>query len=217
MSTQRRLALGDEFWLIAHHDYSGKPLRAGPVVGAGLAGAVLAELVMARQAVIAQGRVLVPQQTPRPADSVALMVAGEIARQPVAYPVRDWISHLVELVYEPVCQRLIAGNLVEEVRGGPFGKRKYVPKDPAIGASPAVLLYYMIDIVTDRPEDIDYQTATLAGLTLATRLDTEIVSADHATVRKGLRTMVELLPADILALLGAVQSVVNGVPLRVNR
>lgn len=217
MAGQRRLALGDEFWLIAHHDYSGKPLCAWPIMAAGLAGAVLGELLMDRQVIFSQGRVL-PVQSPRPPlDEVAALAVAELSRQPVAYPVRDWVTHFAELCHDPVCRRLAALQLVEQVRGGPFGRRRVVPRDPTIGSSPSVLLNYLIGILGDRPGELDYQSAALAGLTLATGLEGEIISDDPAMVRSGLRAMVQKLPDDMLELLGAVQAVVSAVPLRIRR
>src|SRR3954453_20128684 len=126
MSAQRRLALGDEFWLLAHHDYSGKPLCAWPIMAAGLAGAILAELLMDRQVILSQGRLMLAAQAQAPLDDVARLVVAEVSRQPVAYPVRDWVPHFAEIVYEPVCHRLAVLQLVEQVRGGPFGKRRFV-------------------------------------------------------------------------------------------
>jgi hypothetical protein len=217
MAAQRRLALGDEFWLIAHHDYSGKPLCAWPIMSAGLAGAILGELLMDRQVIFAQSRVMVAAQAQSPLDEVAGLAVAELSRQPVAYPVRDWITHFAEVLYDPVCRRLAGSHLVEQVRGGPFGRRRYVPCDPTVGSSPTVLLHYLIGILGDRPAELDYQSAALAGLTLATGLESEIISDDPASVRSGLRAMVRKLPDDMLEVLGAVQAVVSAVPLRVRR
>ena len=217
MAGQRRLALGDEFWLIAHHDYSGKPLCAWPIMTAGLAGAILGELLMDRQVIFSQSRVIPAHHARQPLDGVAARAVAELSRQPVAYPVRDWVTHFADVFYEPVCRRLAALQLVEPVRGGPFGRRRFVPRDPTIGSSPSVLLHYLIGILGDRPSELDYQSAALAGLTLATGLEGEIISDDPAMVRSGLRTMVQKLPDDMLELLGAVQAVVSAVPLRVRR
>jgi hypothetical protein len=217
MAGQRRLALGDEFWLIAHHDYSGKPVCAWPVLAAGLAGAILGELLMDRQVIFSQNRVLLAQSAHRPLDAVAAHAVAELSRQPVAYPVRDWVTHFAEICYEPVCRRLTSLQLVEQVRGGPFGRRRYVPRDPTVGSSPSVLLHYLVGILGDRPSELDYQSAALAGLTLATGLDGEVVSDDPAAVRSGLRSMVRKLPDDMLELLGTVQAVVSAVPLRIKR
>jgi hypothetical protein len=216
MAEQRRLALGDEFWLIAHHDYSGKPLCAWPIMTAGLAGAVLGELLMDRQVIFSQSRVMLAQNAQTPLDEVAALAVTELARQPVAYPVRDWVTHFAEVFYDPVCRRLAALQLVEQVRGG-FGRKRFIPRDPTIGSSPSVLLNYLIGILGERPSELDYQSAALAGLALGTGLESEIISEDPVMVRTGLRSMVRKLPDDMLEVLGAVQAVVSAVPLRIRR
>jgi hypothetical protein len=147
---------------------------------------------------------------------VTRIAIAEIARQPVTYPIKDWISHLAELVYEPIGQRLQAAHLVERVRGT-FGKRRWVPIDPTVGASPSVLLYYSVDMLGQPRGSVDEQTCMLAGLALATGLEVEIASTDAATVRSGLRELAEHLPAELLEILGTVQAAVRTLPLRVKR
>ncbi|MEV6931072.1 GPP34 family phosphoprotein [Dactylosporangium sp. NPDC051485] len=213
MTAPRRLPLADEFWLLAHHDYSGRPLCAAPILGAGLASCVLAELWMAGLLNVAQGRVVVVPRPSPPNDPVWQSTLRELAAQPVSYPLREWISHLARSASSGVTTRLIDANLVEEVRGGPFGRRKYVPSDPAVGSSPAIMLNHMIE----NAERLDYQTAVLAGHVLIAGLDSEIVSPDPAATRNGLRSMVRDLPPDLLSVLSALQSVVSAAPLRVNR
>jgi hypothetical protein len=213
MTAPRRLALADEFWLLAHHDYSGRALCAAPILGAALASAVLAELWMAGLVNMAQGRVVVVERPAPPADPVWRATLQELAAQPVNYPLREWISHLAPSLGLPVTGRLVTANLVEEVRSGPFGKRKYVPLDPTIGSSPSIMLNHKIET----GGQLDYQTALLAGHVLITGLDGEIISSDPVLVRNGLRAMVRDLPPDLLSVLSALQTVISAAPLRINR
>src|SRR6185369_5799702 len=107
--------------------------------------AVLAELWMAGLVNVAQGRVLVVARPSPPSDPVWRATLQELAAQPVNYPLREWISHLARSVDATVTARLVDANLVEEVRSGPFGRRKYVPVDPTIGSSPGIMLNHMIE------------------------------------------------------------------------
>ncbi|HTJ34055.1 MAG TPA: GPP34 family phosphoprotein [Dactylosporangium sp.] len=213
MTAPRRLPLADEFWLLAHHDYSGRALCAPQILGAAMASCVLTELWLARQVNLAQGRIVVVPRSAVPNDPVWATTLQELSAQPVNYPLREWISHLAPEAPAMVTKRLVGANLVEEVRSGPFGRRKYVPLDPVIGSSPAILLNHMIENF-DR---LDYQTAVLAGHALITGLDSEIVSPDAVATRNGLRAMVRDLPPDLLSVLAALQSVVSAAPLRVKR
>jgi hypothetical protein len=85
--------LADDLYLMAHHEVSGKPLLQPRAAGLGLAGALLAELVLVGRIRIGPGGVAVAEPAPTEdalADSVLDLVLGE--REPHA--VQMWLLFL---------------------------------------------------------------------------------------------------------------------------
>src|SRR5262249_22008053 len=77
--------LADDLYLMAHHEVSGKPLLQPRAVGLGLAGALLAELLLAGRVRVGPGGVVVAEAAPSGdalADSVLALVLGEEQRRP---------------------------------------------------------------------------------------------------------------------------------------
>ena len=74
--------LPDEFFLIAHDEFSGKLRISQDLLGCGLVGAQLADLVMARRIGIEAGRVLITDTPGDAGDEVGAYVIETLTRQP---------------------------------------------------------------------------------------------------------------------------------------
>ncbi len=208
------LPLADEFFLIGHDDYSGKPRVNGDVLDTGLAGAVLAELVLTRRVDIAEGRVMVRdrQTYGEPVTDAAM---AELMEQSVAHPVRAWAEYLRTDVRAMVGRRLVTAGLVEQVtsRGLLRSTTRFVARDPMAAASPRVRVRY----VMDHEELLDEHTATLAALMLACGLEQVLATGSDRQVRVGLKTMADRLPADLRALASGVDAAVAAIALTIRR
>ncbi|HTX86128.1 MAG TPA: GPP34 family phosphoprotein, partial [Streptosporangiaceae bacterium] len=82
--------VADELYLIAHHELTGRPHLAPRAVGLGLAGALLAELLLAGAITVAAGAVVAdaPGQAD---DQLTAAVAAQIAAEQT-HPVADWLA-----------------------------------------------------------------------------------------------------------------------------
>jgi Golgi phosphoprotein 3 (GPP34) len=121
--------VGDDLYLMAHHDMTGKPLLETRGLGLGLAGGLLAELMLGHSAGLRpDGTVAVGRN--RPADALAQRVHGLIAaEQPLA--VRDWLGFLALTAPDDVARRLgQAGYLAQARRRLPWRRPRWVPVDP---------------------------------------------------------------------------------------
>jgi hypothetical protein len=200
--------LADELFLIGHDDYSGKTQCDAAVLEAGLAGAVLGELVLSRRIDVADGTVVPRDRQDSRGEAVSDTAFAEIVKQPGGHPVRDWVAYLREGARPAVGRRLVGAGLVEQVRGRGLLRQtlRFVATDPMKASSPRVRLRYMVD----RPELLDEHTAILAGLVLATGLDGVVAAGASRPIRDSLRGMVSRLPPDLRAVAGGVEAVVAG-------
>jgi Golgi phosphoprotein 3 (GPP34) len=108
------LRLADEFFLVAHnHDADTIVARLHDTgMDLGLAGALLAELVLDRRLQIADGRVVVLDPTP-PNDSLAASLLRDIVTEP-PHAIRIWLEYLSQDSRDKVGSRLhVAGHLAQ--------------------------------------------------------------------------------------------------------
>src|SRR5690348_9150351 len=114
----RDLPLADELFLVGHDEYNGKSIVNTDVLGCGLAGAVLGELLLAGRLALVDGRVVV--RDPRPYhEPVTDAALAEVRRSTAAHGPRDWIGYLCGNVREVVARRLATAGRVrrEQSRG----------------------------------------------------------------------------------------------------
>ena len=116
--------LADDLYLIAHHERTGKPLLAPRAVGLGLAGALLAELIMAGAIGIAVGTVAAGPF--RPNDALAAGVIGQVTAEPQRYPVQDWLTVLARTAPQQIAGRLAEAGYLAPASVRPWrGQRPY--------------------------------------------------------------------------------------------
>src|SRR5215472_17242233 len=86
--------IADDVWLLAHNDVTGKPYIQPRPLGLGLAGGLLAELVLDGALSVAEDELTVADGHRPPADELAHMVLGIVASEREAHPVHDWLAYL---------------------------------------------------------------------------------------------------------------------------
>ena len=126
--------VADELYLIAHHELTGRAHLAPRAVGLGLAGALLAELILADAITVAAGAVVaaVPGQAD---DQLTAAVAAQIAGEDT-HPVADWLAFLARTAAGEVAARLAhAGYLAPPPRRS-WRATRWVPVDPDCAFAP---------------------------------------------------------------------------------
>jgi hypothetical protein len=156
--------VGDDLYLLGHDDRSGKPLLQPRPLGIGLAGALLAELMLAgwiglgpdSAVVIAGG---VSQDAVR-----RHRLLKQVAEEPGPQPVGAWLRFLASSAARDVALRLEEAGYLEHVRGRVRWRQgQWVPVNPDWAFAPVLRVRSALDPA--RP--VTGHDAALAGLAAA--------------------------------------------------
>jgi hypothetical protein len=156
--------VADDLYLLGHDERSGRPLLQPRALGTGLAGALLAELMLAGLAGLRQdGTVMITRETPR--DAVAQHpLLRRVAAEPWPQPVRSWLRFLAATAGQDVALRLAGAGYLRQARGrGRRGRGQWVPVSPDWAFAPMLLVRSALDPA--RP--LTARAAALAGLASA--------------------------------------------------
>jgi Golgi phosphoprotein 3 (GPP34) len=137
--------VADDLYLMGHHEVSGKPYVQPRALGTGLAGALLAELMLSGSISLRHDGAVVPARI-LPGDELARQVLDQIAGEHEPYPVRDWLLYLARTAAEDVARRLERAGFVR--RSGGRGRRRcgrWVPVDPDWAFSPLLRVRAALD------------------------------------------------------------------------
>lgn len=212
----RALPLADELFLVGHDEYTGKCLVNHAVLGCGLAGAVLIELMLAGRIALADGRFVVRDSRPY-SERVTDAALTEMLKRRESFPPRSWVEYLCGNVREIVAERLEATGMIRREQSRGLSLRsvvRYPAVDAVEAAAPRVRLRYMLD----QGHSLDMPTALLGALVRACELESVLLlQAARQQVRELLTRIVDELPADLRLVLNAVDSSVAAVALTVRR
>jgi hypothetical protein len=88
--------LADDIYLLAHHEVSGKPFLQPRAIGLGVAGGLLAELVLIGAIRVTGDRVMVTDRV-RPQDGLMRAVHIYLLRERQRHGARDWLTFLAQM------------------------------------------------------------------------------------------------------------------------
>ena len=155
--------LADDLYLLAHHEVTGKPHLQPRAVGLGLAGALLAELMLSGNAYLRPDRIAVTDRSP-PEEGLARSVLGLLVSEPEQHAPRDWLLFLARTAAEDVARRLEqSGYLTRISSRRPWRGERWVPVDSDCAFAPFLRVKSALD--SSRP--VTAQNAVLAGLAAA--------------------------------------------------
>jgi Golgi phosphoprotein 3 (GPP34) len=156
--------VADDLYLLGHEESSGKPLLQPSALGTGLAGALLAELMLVGWIGLRQdSAVMITRDAPQSAvRQVALL--KRIAEKSAPQPARTWLRTLAHDAAQDVAVRLEEAGYLEHVRGRvPWRQGRWVPVNPDWAFAPVLRARVALD--PTRP--LTAHSAALAGLTVA--------------------------------------------------
>jgi Golgi phosphoprotein 3 (GPP34) len=162
------LPLGDEFWLLAHNEQTGKPRLSDGILGLGLAAALIGEVVYSRNVTVRGGYVLVVDMTP-PQDPLAHHVLAQMAAEASTHTTRTWLVYLGRGAAQQVGERLWRAGVLRQETSRRFLKQvtSYVPVDANKAGWPMA----RIATTLRRESPMEHADAFLAGLAGAAGLD----------------------------------------------
>ncbi len=196
--------LADDLFLMAHDDVTGRPFLQPRAIGLGLAGGLLAELMLSGQLGMSRG-VVIATNPGAPDGQLAGDVLSLVFTERDRHPVCDWLAFLARRAAADVAVRLVGAGYLQEA----WSRRRrrsgqWVPVDadcafaslsrarPALEAAGATAY-----------------SATLAGLAVACGLGTRLLPCGPPDARLRVRDAVARLPPSVQELIAQTQAAVD--------
>ena len=130
--------LADDLYLVSHHEQTGKPHLQPRALALGLAGALLAELMLSRSIRLWRGVITAADGTP-PGDDLARSVLGLVASEREHLPPQDWLLYLARTAAGDVARRLEQAGYLTRAPGRRFSRAgRWVPVDADCAFAPLV-------------------------------------------------------------------------------
>jgi hypothetical protein len=156
--------VADDLYLLCHQDRSGRPLLQPRALGTGLAGALLADLMLAGLIGLRpDSAVVIIWDAAR--DVVARHpLLRQVAAEPWPQPARSWLRFLAPAAARDVARRLAEAGYLQQVGSRvPWGRGLWVPVNPDWAFAPMLLVRSALDPA--RP--LSASAAALTGLAFA--------------------------------------------------
>jgi hypothetical protein len=207
------LWLADEFFLIAHRDYDGRPRLNSSALTLGIAGALLMELALHRKIRInPQSLELIVANTDQPPpDATAHAVLDQLVAEPEIMSISTWLQFLGRTAVQRVADRLIRNGVVRPQLTGPPWHRTVL--HPPLDADEAILPAVRIRSVAGNREPVELSDALLTGLAAATGLDSFLLQDLNADGRQFLRDVIAQLPRPLMCLVAETKAAVGAAVL----
>jgi hypothetical protein len=168
--------VADDLYLLGHEEGSGKSQLQPFALGTGLAGGLLAELMLVSWIGLRQHDRAVMITRDAPHDAVRHALFKRIADKPEPQPVGSWLRILAQGAEQDVAVRLEEAGYLEHVRGRvPWSQGRWVPVNRDWAFAPVLRARAALD--PTRP--LTAYSVTLVGLTIACGLGFKL--SEHQT------------------------------------
>jgi hypothetical protein len=166
------LFLADEFYLVAHHDVTGRPRQHPRSIALSLAAGLLAELVLDGRITVRGDALVVVTEAP-PADALAHTVLDQVVRERQQHSVGTWLAYLGQQAPGQIAARLERAGLLARQQARRFlrAETAWVPTDISAAAWPGMRLRLLLQ----REQPMDMPDVVLAGLVDAIGLSAQVL------------------------------------------
>ena len=205
-----------DFFLIAHDPFDDGRLRIGTeLLGCGLVGAELADLMLARRIGV-DGDDLVVLDPGGQLDEVDDYVIEAIGSQTTTHPVRSWVEPLQDGLYALIGRRVVASGTVRRQEGGrKIGRGRQPDRFPALDLLAACRPQQNLEELLRAPKDLTLPAGMLAALIGILGIDRLLSPGlDRSTLRELLAEVENHLPTDLQAVCDGLRAVTAEVSLR---
>jgi Golgi phosphoprotein 3 (GPP34) len=199
--------IADELYLLAHDDVTGKPLLQSRALGLGLAGALLAELVLEGKILIRPGEVVVAGFAACQ-DELTQRVMDLVLSEFEGHPLRDWLAFFAVTARQKVARRLEASGYLTQVSSRwPRRPGRWVPVDSDSAFAPMIRVRAVLE--PTRTRTATASDALLAGLAAACGLGPRILPYGPPDALHRLEAAVRQLHPDLRELISHTQAAVD--------
>jgi hypothetical protein len=211
----RHDSLAVDFFLLAHDPFTdGRMIVNGEILGCGLVGGKLADLVLDRRLGI-DGELVIAVDGQPSGDSIDDFVVETVRSQSSVHPVRRWIEALQDDLYEYIVERVVSSGILRREEGGRRFRRqpdRFPAQNLLAAAAPQQQLLEMVR----SPKDLTLRAGMLLALLGALGLDRLLGAdgGDQTRVREIILEIEDHLPTSLRAVHGAVKSVAGDAAIR---
>lgn len=199
--------VADDLYLMAHHEVTGRPYLHRRAIGVGLAGALLAELVLAGSIRIWAENITGACRA-APPDELARTVLALVLSE--RHPVADWLAFLARSAERDVARRLERQQYVTQAGSRrPWRSDRWVPVDPDCAFAPL----FRAQAALDPAKPVTVAGATLAGLATACGLGSRLLPYGPKGARRCLDETVRQLAPDLRELIAQTQAATDSLLL----
>jgi hypothetical protein len=201
--------VADDLYLLGHDDRTGKPVLQPRALGTGLAGALLAELLLVGQIGLRHDNTIVITSAV-PFEGVSQHpLLKQIAGEPGRASLSAWLRFLARNATREVALRLEAAGYLEHVRGRtPWSRGQWTPANQEWAFAPILRVRATLDPA--RP--LTAHGATLTGLAMACGLGYRV--AQYRTdVRRSVVDAIAVLGPSLQDLIKQTQTAVDSAVL----
>jgi hypothetical protein len=200
------MLLADDYFLLAHDDRSGKARISPKSLELGLAGAMIAELVV-DQRLLVEGASLRVLRADPPPDPLAHTVLATMLAEPQHREVRTWLAYLGQTAIDSVAQRLVRVGIAQPIQTRWLLKpvTRYVATDINLPAGRVVRLRRLLT----NAEPMSVADCALSGLAAVTGLSGHVLWDGHPAGIRRLQRAIAELPTPLRHLIAQVEAAVG--------
>jgi len=138
--------VADDLYLLAHNELTGRPYVQPRALGLGLAGALLAELMLLGTISLSRAGVTVARRV-IPGDEVTRQLLSLLLDEQDIHPVREWLLFTARTAAEDVAVRLEAAGYLTPLggRGRLWRAKRWVPVDENCAFAPMLRVRAALD------------------------------------------------------------------------
>ena len=197
--------LADDLYLLAHDDVTGRAFLQPRALGLGLAGGLLAELVVADSIRIwADGIEIVSRAAL--GDGLAHRILGLALTESEQHPPQEWLTFLAASATQDVAGRLGESGYLSQVNSRrPWRDGRWVPVDPDCAFAPLI----RVRAVLDPARPVTATDTALVGLAAACGLGSRLLPYGPPDGRRCLEATIRQLSPSLRELIAQTQAAVD--------
>jgi Golgi phosphoprotein 3 (GPP34) len=196
--------VADDLFLMAHDDVTGRPFLQPRAMGLGVAGGLLAELILAGRLWLARGMVAVDRAS-RSAEPLTGTVLEQVLGERERYPVGDWLAFLARTATDDVAVRLLRAGYLQRAWSRRLRQAsQWIPVDPDCAFAALSRARPALDTAGSAAYSV-----TLAGLAIACGLGPRLLPYGPPDARHNLHLAVTQLVPSLQELICQCQAAVD--------